>query len=795
MDRLKAALNSPYPGQIILFLGAGFSAAVASTTIPDGKGLAEAFNSGLKTTGLPLQVAAYEYLQKFKADAYTELLRSLYHVSEPIPPAVSLSSHPWLRIYTTNYDNIVEVSGAIPTTKVASTYKTAVSLALQASVIHINGFIDHIQPNAAPDLFKLKFDDYDRPLDDNLLYVLQRDLDIAKYVIFCGYSLYDLDVRRALAAANKDRLSVFFITSADPAPQDISIFEKYGLTVPIGALQFADLVAATPAPDARLTDAIFTSINFEEHVLPPSQTNVLSNEQVLRIYTLGGIDPGHFSANETQPKVVLEREAVSAALMALDGSERLLVIHSDIGNGKSAAVRHLIQQLSIRKYRCFLYAGGAKPDPGELQFFSRLGARACLFFDSDLISPSTALDYADRLPQAKIIYALRSVHLELRKRGGWDKLRLFVTLNLNILSPSERQQIDTIFSTYGLWGKPDTRGKTRDRVLTASNTDLRSILLTLFQTEQIKQSIASGVAEIVATKDEVRNTFILILILSYFGLRPAIPIIQRIAGMGVLEHFLRIVEQDSDISEHLQYKDGEFRFYSPIYAEFVMKSIVRDDDKREVMLLIHRRMENFELGVVRSLRTSLVRFGEINQLFADGPHRAARILSYYEAVSRLKSMSKDFLFWLQFAIACNVFDRFDLADQYFATAYDLAEQGKHDPFQIDNHYAKFLLKSRSKRADSYSDFFWAFDEAHRLSLNQFRTRDEARFPLEVFDDYGEYLESVGRKLDDDERRSIAGSLTSLREELQTRDLSSLPKGLKLSAIRSVERGLTIVSPP
>ena len=328
-------------------------------------------------------------------------------------------------------------------------------------------------------------------------------------------------------------------------------------------------------------------------------------------------------------------------------------------------------------------------------------------------------------------------------------------------------------------------------MFSAKNTDLRSILLGLFQTEYIKSAITKSVGEILAVGDNVRDVYVLILILSYFGLRPSNPYIQRLAGIGPMAEFVGAINDDREVAENIRYSNGQFIYYSATYAAFVLRNIVADSTKAKIMLEILRRSENFDVDVVRSLRVALTCFGDVNGLFSTSQHRAERILDYYDNISRIRSQKDVYLFWLQFGIAATAFDKFDLAETYFANAYRLAEG--RDPFQIDNHFAKFLLKSRMRRVDIYDDFFWAFDEANKLSIAQYRARDEARFPLEVFAQYGDYFDTVGRKVQGSDREAAVGLLMALDEELRASKHAQTPGGLRKAAEISVQRSIAALN--
>jgi hypothetical protein len=158
-----------------------------------------------------------------------------------------------------------------------------------------------------------------------------------------------------------------------------------------------------------------------------------------------------------------------------------------------------------------------------------------------------------------------------------------------------------------------------------------------------------------------------------------------------------------------------------------------------------------------------------------------------------KSQSENYLFWLQFAIACNAFGKYELADRYFGNVYRLVEAAKSDPFQIGNHHAKFLLKSPLERPDLYEDYSWAFNESHKLTLQQFRVRNDAKFPLEVFAMYGSFVDGVHRKFSEDESESTLATLNELKEELRSRSVGQSLARMMSAAQRSIAHAILVLS--
>ena len=439
--------------QTLLFVGAGFSSGCQTKIgkIPDGAALAEILNQKLgRKSPLSLQVAAFEYLDQFGADSYAGLLNDYFRVIDASEQLKLISSQHWLRTYTTNYDDAVERLAALPPGSSLSPLNSASEAAFGSRVVHLHGYVHHLTETNIKTDFKLKFDDFDAEIDENLMYMFQRDLANCAGIIFVGYGFNDLDIIRAMRIAGISPNRTLFIQREDLPEEEGIRLNRYGEVFTIGKDALALALEQQEPPSVEPSD-LFAPVNFEKQTFSPYLKKI-SNDDVLSIYTTGIIYPYHFQASEAQPKVVLFRSAASTVIDNYDIGERLVLIHSDVGNGKTAVVKHLLYLLSQRGIECYQYTGGSAVDPREVEYFKSLGSAACLIFDSDLVAPSTVLDYADRLPSARILYAIRSVHIELRRRGGWEKLQQFAISDLNALHEHEIEQLKEIFDTYGLWG-------------------------------------------------------------------------------------------------------------------------------------------------------------------------------------------------------------------------------------------------------------------------------------------------------------------------------------------------------
>ncbi len=101
------------PANSVLFLGSGFSADatnIARSPVPAGHPLLERLAKALDEdpNELDLKSAADEFLDRFDLSLY-QLLYETFTISEVLDYQRDIVSLPWARIYTTNYDDIVNL--------------------------------------------------------------------------------------------------------------------------------------------------------------------------------------------------------------------------------------------------------------------------------------------------------------------------------------------------------------------------------------------------------------------------------------------------------------------------------------------------------------------------------------------------------------------------------------------------------------------------------------------------------------------------------------------------------------
>lgn len=91
------------------------------------------------------------------------------------------------------------------------------------------------------------------------------------------------------------------------------------------------------------------------------------------------------------------------------------------------------------------------------------------------------------------------------------------------------------------------------------------------------------------------------------------------------------------------------------------------------------------------------------------------IFNIYEKVAYLEYNRENPLFWLQFAIARLADGEYSDAARCFDNAYSYAKNTNFDTFQIDNHFARYLLEDANEKKNVIEPIE-VFKRAHRMLM-------------------------------------------------------------------------------
>jgi hypothetical protein len=165
------------------------------------------------------------------------------------------------------------------------------------------------------------------------------------------------------------------------------------------------------------------------------------------------------------------------------------------------------------------------------------------------------------------------------------------------------------------------------------------------------------------------------------------------------------------------------------------------------------------------LLKSFSRFSNLQSFLAEKGKRGA-ILRYYESCKGLTHCKGNPLFWLQYAIACTVLEEFVRAEKYFEAAYSFADKREtYDSYQIDNHYARFLIM-RAIDSQDLAQSMPAFREARKIIFAQIQN-ERLHYPYRVATTFSQFYDVFRPQMNDQQKDEIKRAAKHIANRIET----------------------------
>jgi hypothetical protein len=758
------ALQFVLAGRAVLFTGAGFSRGaknLRNTPFKSGLGLAAHL---APLVGLPsttaLEDAAEWFQRKMGKDRLIEELQQEFTVKEVTQDQIDAIKQPWKRVYTTNYDNVAETAAARASKRLTPATLSDMVYELPHSgtlCVHLNGFIDRIKVDLSDAEIKLTDTSYltQTVIDSQWAATLRHDFDAARAVIFIGYSTADIDIRRILYERPELKEKSFFIVGPGIDSLSKDKISRFGTVLEIGLEGFNAAVAKASQSysEGSGSDPLNYCVRRFE---PPSGTAAaFADQYIFDLVLRGDIRPEYvWQSLHGHLKYFIDGNAASKALAALEGGHRAVAIHSDLGNGKTAVLEALKVKAFDAGYDVYSVAHDAETLFEELQAIFKSSRRTLVVVEhyADWLE---AIDFIGKNAPGNVVLAVTaraSTHdLMVNRLAERLKPGSLVEVPADLLSQAELEQIVDLFDRYGLWG--DLAAKSRsyklDHLARTCHAEWHAILIDRFKAPQIRDRFAP-IVETLSKQKRYYEVVIATLVLNVLEFAPSIDILLSLCGSAVLEADFKL---DVSVREVLDASSGRIRLRSSVAGQFILTQF----GDPNVLVSVLTRMAKASDGSARNnhlyfeLLKSLTKFNSLQHVFPEHDRKRA-FIRYYEAIKDLYFTRKNPLFWLQFAIACTVFEEFDRAEKYFDTAYSLAEKREFNTFQIDNHYARFLLM-RAIRSKDPTNCMKSFRDARKLIFEQIQT-ERLHYPFRVATSIAEFYDTFAASLSPAERQEI-----------------------------------------
>jgi len=764
--KFEEAARRVHLGRSILFTGAGFSfgaKSISGKALMDANGLAAELSARVSEPPLPLDVATDAFLEKFEPKELVHEIQSLFTVCEYQDYHRHISQMPWRRIYTTNYDNLIETclrAEGVNPRSVTLSDSPGKSLD-QGIIIHLNGFSERLNSSYWDPDVVLTTTDYltDKIRTSDWAEVFRSDLSMADSIIFLGYSLYDLDVARILFENPDIVQKTFFVVGETADRATVRKTGRLGTTLTRNVQDIAPLFPEAGSVDAPVASPFPVNLVRAEFTPSASAPNA---DEVIAFLTKGDLDENLLAKSVLAgksdyyiPRVEIERIITSV----VDGHRRVL-IHSDLGNGKSLACLELSISLSVAGYVIYNFSGSTEGIERDFDYLQSLTVEDR---SKSVVIIEDALSFADVVkiltvsyPEIVVIATARSSAVETRLQSISETLSDdYIQFELNELEDDEVKELDALLLSHGLWG--EKQGWKADRrtgyIERNCNRHLGSVLLSICKSELVVGRLRDLLKQISNYKDPTYASLVVVLLMAYAGKGVSVSQVCEIVQADLFK--TSKTQSNELIKEFVHFNNNRVSVKSPIFSQAVLSELIPDHVIVEMIPDIILRLEQLagHSDFYRPIVRRLMRFGSVERILSN-QNKEEKLVSFYENLRSTGVVNQNPQFWLQYAIARMSFKDYSGADRNFDAAFGLVKGRSYDPYQIENQYARFLLESRTETS-LWNDYFDAFDRANFIIKTQMRRVDDGDYPYNVATKYLAFIEVRHSEFDQDQLSRIS----------------------------------------
>ena len=776
---LEEALELALDGHAVLFVGAGYSVGAINRKgqpLKTGSELASYLGS---LADLPevasLEDAAEEFISLYGEDELVSVIKDEFTVGELTDAQTQIAGVPWRRIYTTNYDNVLEEAGAQlnrkfqPLTLSAEARLRDNRAVSDTQCVHLNGFVELLDSDKIGSELKLTDSSYlTASVSESPWAVLFRqDLSLARAVFFVGYSLSDLDIRRLLFESPELSQKCFFVIGEHPGDATKRRASRFGTIVPVDTAGFANLLSeklsqyVPQIPEAHIGYSI-------KKFFAPETKSAFSDQSIFDLLLLGQLKSDHvWSSLHEGETYICERPDTQKVIDLIASGTRAVVAHSDLGNGKTCFLEGIKCRALESGYDVYTVSTRSSDTFRELDQIISSTTKTLLFIEDypDWIDIIEHFSLNANSNVSLVLSARNAIHDVMIDRVshalGQTNIPEF---SVDLLTQRDLEWLIGFFDHYGLWGEKAAWSPNRmlDYLRQKCRSQFGSVLMDLFESPQIAQRferILNGLSQ----KRDYYEILMSVMILAVVQKSSSINLMIDIWGDTIMGAQFK---RNETVREFFDFPAGEIKLRSAIAAQFVLKHVADANITVDTLIRMARafdvgaRFSDLHYGLLRDL----MRFSTLQTLLPERQRRPATI-RYYEGIKNLDRCRTNPQFWLQYAIACLTLEELDRAERYFDTAYSFASSGDFGTIQIDNHYARFLLVKATRMADP-DTCMGSFRQARQIIERQIKD-GRLHYPYRVARSYLGFYEVFESKLDRVRLNEIFEAATFVSKRIQS----------------------------
>ncbi|EPU8170688.1 SIR2 family protein [Escherichia coli] len=728
-------------GKAIAFTGAGFSLGtknVLGSTPPMAGELAKKLSllCNLEESE-DLMFAADVALEYADNISVLDLLKDNYTLTSVSECHEKICKLPWKKFFTTNYDNSIELACLNIGKRIESvdlSYKPTNFLKKNNVCLHINGKIEGAEPEDLTSKIKLSDSSYLSPdsfVNSDWYYHFKKDLETASAIVFMGYSMYDMDVKKFLFENPELQEKTYFVVRDGADFKEIFTLRKYGHVLPIGVDRFSDLMKDVQK-QSHEDGVIFTETLVKYEVFD-TQTDFRDiDSERLFLYGDYEIEKLHDSIRriETIPYFI-KRDIIPVCFNNIKNNNNI-IITGDLGNGKSIVLEMLAYELTVNGFHTYILRNNDGDYVSDLDQIIKHEGTAVIIIDNCSNHPGL-IKHIFEVKADNLIYVFADRNSnDIKFNISLD----FIEHNIDLLSSDEIASAVKIIDNLSTWQKFSALSTERKKRLVYEKYDaqLSLLLLGLINSPNIKTKIKQQTDLIYSNPDHKKSVFC-ICICEVANVEPTSSLVSEISGTNAIYH--TSLRNSPPFNQIFKVNGATIKSKSSILSLSLLNNTFSDIYVRDVLLEIVERTDSIKDQdiEIKKIFKALLRFHIVERIL---PKNQSALDRYYEQLKyRCTWLMDSPHYWVQYAMCRLSFSDYNRAQNYLTNAYQKAEtkKGSYHTDNIDTQQARLYLNQCLDHNNS-SECYKLFDKAHALLVklpNEGRKFRQVLLYKKVFD--------------------------------------------------------------
>ncbi|MGO7368847.1 SIR2 family protein [Rhizobium ruizarguesonis] len=783
MEKLQQLLQNGRNGSAVLFCGAGFTADCLNfdQELPLGVTfhLLEMINSELKKNGKQsgykdIRNAAKRVKTDIGNHRLMELLKARFHLSRISSSIETIAEYPWSSVYTTNYDNGLELAlqGIRKKYTPCNNLDDPNTPVSGLPVIHLHGFAEVWTDETFEQSCILDADSY-RHLSGvrNWLERLRFDIERAEIVVFLGFSAADFHLSQVLFNVTGLQKKAYFINhpTASPDPDERATQEDFGEALYIGREAFADQISRILQLEAPTEPRL---ASFERFLLPNASQSVPPVADIEDLFIWGKINSAHVKRDwdlEKSDYHIIRSEVVKV-VEHLNTPGNIAILHGDICDGKSLSILGAMTQIA-----------SGRPVFQMKHFYSDLlnevSSILATYPDAVLVIESCFTLREDRLlavvrqisaGAGGLLLSTRSIATEAEssKFRALKSVPSVLDIRLSKIQGREVEELSALIDQIAGWREFGalSPGDRRRFIERECDGILPSILLKLLNSKYVRDKYRAEYNKISGIDAQNRSMIIAALIITGIGLDTPVSLISdifendfvsTIDKLAVDSNGLRLIRVDGDT----------VRTVPSIGARNILAHVIDDKDivNSTIFVLEQLNAKYRKSELENYIFTQLMRYSILSSVVDDD----AEVDRFFDHISKVSYFREMPLFWLQWHMAMAAQLRWLKAEEYLEmgyTAADAFEKKRGEKYirkQLEDRKAKFLTARAAAGGRVSVELFRDMKEAVEIVGRLMRDSELTHHPYETLLQIVKVVDARGTTIPTDLIRILTGQLKEI----------------------------------